>query len=459
MVEGSYPYIIGGVSTWIHDLILGLPHLDFVIWTLVADAKLPIRYTLPANVVDHQILLLNEAPPSNKGSGLHSQALEKSINLQHMAMFNEREGDLAAMIREIPEGSWLHGLTGKRPRLWKILVNTNQARNPAYPFADYYWAWESAHQLLFTTLAAKAPKADIYHAVSTGFAGLAALAAKIRHKRPFLLTEHGLYHKEREMEIRKAHFVHGYQRDMWIRMYNRLSKISYQSADRITALFEENRLAQIELGAPKEKCSVIPNGIRPGSFAVERKPRPGYHIGLIGRVVPIKDIKTFIVCAKFALDMIPDLTFYCIGPTDEDPAYFDDCKLLVQSLHLQEHFQFTGRQNVKDYYCFLDLIVLTSIREGQPLVILEAWDAGIPVVSSNVGNIGEMLDWDADLLAPSKDPAGLADRIVRLINNPELRVDLAKKNTRRLENLYSGDKVLEQFNTLYQDLASLGEIL
>lgn len=90
--------------------------------------------------------------------------------------------------------------------------------------------------MIFSIIGASIPKADIYHSVSTGYAGLAAVTAKIRNNRPFLLTEHGLYHKEREMELRKASFIRGYQRDMWIKIYNTLSRLSYHYSDISTSL-------------------------------------------------------------------------------------------------------------------------------------------------------------------------------------------------------------------------------
>jgi len=125
-----------------------------------------------------------------------------------------------------------------------MLTQANQRNNPAYPFSDYFWAWKSAHDMMFSILGVKAPDADVYHAVSTGYAGLAAAVAKLRKNRSFLLTEHGLYHKEREMEIKRASYVYGYQRDMWINIYNSLSKMSYKYADIISLclnIIEESR--------------------------------------------------------------------------------------------------------------------------------------------------------------------------------------------------------------------------
>ena len=453
VLEGSYPYITGGVSAWVHDLIINLPEVDFALFSISPEADQELRYELPANVVDHHDIVLGAMPagsgrPSSKGK------LLGEIEALHAKMFTGGDVDLAALFTSMPEGYFLHSDAVRSGPGWKLITSTSSKRNPLYPFTDYFWAWKSAHDMLFTTLGGEPPEADIYHAVSTGFAGMAALAAKLRRGKPFLLTEHGLYHKEREMEIRKSNLIRGYQRDMWINMYNALSRICYRNADLITSLFEENRRKQHELGASPSKTVVVPNGIDVERFTKERKPRDsGYHVGLVGRVVPIKDIKTFIVTAKLVLDAIPDAEFHCIGPTDEDPAYYEDCKLLVQSMKIEENFHFTGRQNVLDYYSFLDVVMLTSVREAQPLVILEAYCGGVPVVATKVGNIPEMLDYDENLLAPSKDSAKLAAGVIYLHDNPEEVERMRERNLRKVLNLYNKEELHRKFRDMYAKLA------
>jgi glycosyltransferase involved in cell wall biosynthesis len=305
--------------------------------------------------------------------------------------------------------------------------------------------------MMFAVLADTAPQADLYHPVSTGYAGLAALCAKIRKGKPVILTEHGLYHKEREMEIRKAQFIRGYQRDMWTGIYNNLSRLSYRYADLIIALFEQNRRLQIELGAAETKTRVIPNGIEvPFYSAVNRQKREGFHVGLVGRVVPIKDIKTFISMAKIVSEMIPDAEFHCIGPTDEDPGYFEDCQILVESLKLADRFHFTGRQDVREYYSFLDVLLLTSVREAQPLVILEAYCAGVPVVATRVGNVAELLDYDDRFIASSKDPEKLAAGVKFVYEHPQEMQLMVDKNKDRVIRFYDRDKVFQTYGDLYR---------
>ncbi len=458
ILEGSYPHITGGVSAWVHDLIANIADVDFALYTISPAPDQELRYELPANVVEHRDLVLNVIPAGHRRPPTRKKLLSE-IGRLHTRMFAGADVDLQQLFASMPEGYYLHSDAVRSDAGWGLITSTNGKRNPLYPFTDYFWAWKSAHDMLFTTLGSEPPEADIYHAISTGFAGIAALAAKSRHGKPFFLTEHGLYHKEREMEIRKSNLIRGYQRDMWINMYNAFSRICYRSADLITALFEENRRKQHELGASPLNTVVVPNGIDIERFSIERKPKSsGFHIGLVGRVVPIKDIKTFIATAKLVLDAVPDARFYCIGPTDEDPAYYEDCKLLVQNLKIDDCFQFTGRQNVLEYYSFLDVLMLTSVREAQPLVILEAYCAGVPVVATRVGNIPELLDYDERLLASSKDSGKLAEGVVFLHDNPAEAARMKERNMHKVLNLYNKEELHRKFRDMYARLAGAGAV-
>jgi glycosyltransferase involved in cell wall biosynthesis len=365
-------------------------------------------------------------------------------------MFGGDQPDLGDFLGSIPEGFALHRDSVLDKRAWRFVGTQNRRRNPLYPFSDYFWAWKSAHDLLFNVLAAKAPEADLYHSVSTGFAGLAALAVKVRHGKPFLLTEHGLYHKEREIEIRKATFVRGYQRDLWTRVYNRIADLCYRNADLCTSLFEENRGYQLALGAARERTVVIPNGIDVERYAVERFKRDeDFHVGFVGRVVPIKDVKTFLIAAKLVLEVESKVRFHIIGPDDEDKDYAAECKRLSADLKLEDSVEFTGRKDVREYYRFLDVVVLTSVREAQPLVILEAYAAGIPCVSTDVGNVSELLEGDKRFIAPVKDAGGIARGIEYVLSHPDEMRELAARNKARTIASYDKKDLLSRYGALY----------
>lgn len=455
VLEGSYPFITGGVSAWTHDLIQNLPGIDFVLFTISPEENMELRYELPPNIVEHKDVVLNKhfestSKPASK------KDLMKAIELLHKMFRAGNSADFRQLVELIPEGFFMYDEAVLSDTGWDLIVQGNQRHNPTYAFTDYYWAWKSAHDMLFTIIGASIPEADIYHAISTGFAGIAASCARIRKNKPLILTEHGLYHKEREMEIRKSSLIKGYQRDMWTRLYNAFSRICYSQSDLIISLFEENRRKQHEMGANPKITEVIPNGIDIPRFSIEREEKQGFHVGLVGRVVPIKDIKTYISTAKIVLDRIPEATFYCIGPTDEDPAYFKDCQRLVKSMKIEDRFLFTGRQNVLDYYKFLNVLLLTSVREAQPLVILEGYCGGVPAVATAVGNIPEMLDYDERFLAPSKDAEKLAECIQYIYSHPAEMAKINEANKQKALHYYDKLDLHKRYHRIYTDFSSPG---
>jgi len=175
-------------------------------------------------------------------------------------------------------------------------------------------------------------------------------------------------------------------------------------------------------------------------------------VGFVGRVVPIKDVKTFISAAKIISETIQEAHFYCVGPIDEDKAYYEDCKLLVKSFQIDNRLEFTGQQDVRKYYEFLDVVMLTSIREAQPLVVLEAFCCGIPVVSTKVGNVLEMLDFDERFLAASKDPKKLAFSVKLIYDNPKLMAALLKKKQEKIFKFFDRKEVHKKYGELYLQL-------
>jgi glycosyltransferase involved in cell wall biosynthesis len=378
----------------------------------------------------------------------------EDVRSLHAAFAARSDPHLEELMAHMPAG-YVPSIDAVRmPRAWEMIVTANSAHNPVYPFSEYFWSWKASHDMLFAVLAEQMPPADVYHAVSTGYAGLAGVAARLRTGKPFLLTEHGLYHKEREMEIKRASFVRGYQRDMWIAIYTGISRLCYRYADMVISLFEQNRRKQVEMGADEDKCFVIPNGIDiPRFSAVKRTKREGFHVGLVGRVVPIKDIKTFILMAKVVADAVPEAAFWCIGPTDEDPAYYEDCRALVESFQLSGRFTFTGKVDVRDYYAFLDVLLLTSVREAQPLVILEAYAAGLPVVSTRVGNVPELLDYDERFLASSKDAGKLAQAVRYVHDHPGEMQGIAARNREKVDRFYDKKAVFDRYASIYRSLS------
>ncbi len=453
LLEGSYPYITGGVSSWTQDLIASLPEVEFSLMTISPSKHQTLKYKLLPNVKEHVDVVLGEEGRAGGRPRAWGKINRVLKDIQRRSP-NIAIDDIVELIRLVPEEFNPMRAALDSRRFWDILVELNRRHNPMYPFTDFYWAWKAAFSMLFAVVSVPPPEADVYHAISTGYAGLVATAVKYRRGKPFLLTEHGLYHKEREIELRRASYIKGYQRDLWIAVYHFLSRLAYHSADYSTSLFEYNRRIQLELGARPDRALVIPNGIDiPRFSSAKREKRPGFHVGLVGRVVPIKDIKTFITMARIVHQAIGEAEFYCIGPTDEDEEYYEDCRRMVESFQMAGVFHFTGRQNVLDYYSFLDVMLLTSIREAQPLVILEAWAAGVPVVSTKVGDVPEMLDNDDRFLAAPKDAEKLGESVLWVYRNPEEIGKIIAMKQAKVRERYDKVALYETYGRLYASIA------
>ncbi len=458
ITEGSYPYITGGVSSWIQDIITGLTDFNFIIYALSADEDNEIKYKIPENVIAIENRILTGAtPPGNMK--LDKKFFNIIRNAHTDFMKNQDFSRLEWIVKHMQEKKYTKQFLMSHIESWDMVCKYGELHNPLYAFSDYFWAWLASHEYIIKILSWPFPEADLYHPISTGYAGLTAAVAKITSGKPVVLTEHGLYNKEREIDIKRAQWVKGYQRDLWINIFNDMSRITYDYCNLIISLFEHNRNIQISQGAKRERTMVIPNGIDSDRFLdLKKDSKSEFSIGFVGRVVPIKDVKTFIITAKIMAEKSGNFKIYIIGPQDEDKPYMDECSQLVANFKLQDKVIFTGKADVREYYRFIDIMVLSSIREAQPLVILEAFCAGIPVVSTRVGNVPEMLDYDEDLLADPKDSQKLAWSILNLMENEGYRKALIKKNRQRVLDFYNKKDLIDKYRSIYNKYIGGGKI-
>ena len=186
--------------------------------------------------------------------------------------------------------------------------------------------------------------------------------------------------------------------------------------------------------------------------------------GLIGRVVPIKDVKTFLRAVRSVVSEIPEFEAWIVGPEDEDPGYAQECHSLVSSLGLTGQVHFLGFRNIREIMPQLGVMVLTSISEAQPLVILEAWCAGTPVVSTDVGSCRELIEGvgeqdralgTAGEVVPIADPQATARVIQRLLQNPERWHAAQRAGEQRVQERYSDELMFARYSRLYRD--AMGE--
>ena len=317
--------------------------------------------------------------------------------------------------------------------------------------------------------------------MSTGYAGYLAALAKLRFRVPMMVTEHGIYNKERRIEIATAAWIPAsrqrralldvnapYFKKMWNRNFAMLSRACYEQADRIYTLYSGNKAEQVRDGADPDKIEVVPNGIDVARFATtaqrhrERAEGAPFTVGFVGRVCPIKDVRTFVTAMRLVADVVPDVRVRVLGPMQEDREYADDCQRLASELGLQDNLHFEGKKNLTDELDTLDVLVLTSISEAQPLVVLEAGAVGVPVVTSDVGCCRELLEGrtaeDRALgpggrLTPIASPGATARAVLGLYADPELRRSMGESLKQRVERFYSQSAMIETYRAIYTQLA------
>ncbi|WP_417845111.1 GT4 family glycosyltransferase PelF [Thalassospira sp.] len=474
LLEGTYPYVAGGVSSWVHDIVCAMPDITFEVVAILAQntGELPHKYDVPKNVIGIRHLYLHELPKGRKfvwqGKKLRqtTNALLQFLNHGRIEDFSTFTNGVNSL--DIGKDILLNSHFG-----WEFLKTFYSENFSSTSFLDFFWSWRILVGGILATTRFSLPKARCYHAVSTGYAGLLAARAKIEYQRPVVLTEHGIYTNERRIEIAMADWL--YQnpipdydikslekdiRSLWLKGFSALSGACYGACDEIITLYEGNQVLQLRDGAAPERVRVIPNGIDYEKYAaVPREKQEKPVIGLIGRVVPIKDIKSFIRAIHMLTRETRHFEALILGPTDEDQTYFDECLEMVEHLKIKDVVTFGGRVNIADYLGKIDVMVLSSVSEAQPLVILEGGAAGIPTVATDVGACREMLYGRSDeipglgqggIVVPVANPSEMAKALAQIITSPATRDKFGETIKQRVKNQYNKKNVLALYGEIYR---------
>ena len=492
LLEGTYPYVRGGVSSWVHQLIIGHPNYTFALIFVGASKEhyLKMHYELPDNVCHFERHFLSDdinlGPPEPRSIKPEIIATLKSLYEQlsqgGQAPSLEKISDLRKVLFQAakyePEDIFYS------IEIWEMIVETYRKNCPSLPFNDFFWNVKAMHApiLAILRIASTAPLADCYHTISTGYAGLLGLFLRLMKNKPLMVTEHGIYTKERQIDLYQVDWITesnpdiaagldsriSYIRQMWMQFFEGLGRLTYSASISIVTLYGQNRQKQIDLGAPPDRSIVIPNGVDIGRFVNLRDKRsPGIPpiLCLLGRVVPIKDIKTYIRAIDLLRKKIPNAEGWIVGPEEEDQEYADECHELVEQLGLKNHVKFLGFQNISDILPKMSLMTLSSISEGQPLVILEGYAAGVPVLSTDVGSCRELAEGrteedralgSAGSIVPIANPRALADAAIELLGDEKRWYAAQASAIARVEKYYGEQTFLNNYLQLYKQVLAHG---
>jgi polysaccharide biosynthesis protein PelF len=461
IAEGSYPFVSGGVASWIHTLISNMPEHDFTILSIMPhetfEDKEEWKYTPPSNA-EVKVYTLGGGEEISLPPRMTAEQKKELISF----FLSEQEGGKA--ITFLGEKTILGNVTGffESTTFWEIVKECYIVEQEQSSFIDYFWMLRNKYEGLIHLLQADYEEYDLIHSVSTGYAGLLGAYLSRKQKTPYIVTEHGIYSREREEEILQANWIPNIYKKRWIKYFHFISRIAYGEAKKLVTLFPNNMRVQKDLGAEPNKQLVIANGVPVLERLPEKRIYNGertLHIGAVVRVVPIKDIVNMIFAASMLKEKHIDFHLHVFGPLEEDPEYVSECRALIEEMNLQSYVNLEGKVHVPSVLKKVDLLLLTSISEGQPLAILEGMAAGIPFVATNVGDCERLLTGcrediygEAGKVVPPVNPRRLAEKIEEYIVHPSLLQNHGKNGYNRVRNNYQLSTVIEKYQSLYAEV-------
>jgi L-malate glycosyltransferase len=206
-----------------------------------------------------------------------------------------------------------------------------------------------------------------------------------------------------------------------------------------------------------ETVVVIENGVDVDLFAhippvsAYREETRIRRVGMVANLRPIKGVDVFVRAAAIVAKSHPETVFLVAGEGSQQA----ELERMIAELGLTSRFILLGKvRDIPGLLAKLDIAVLSSRAEGMPNAVLEYMAAGRPIVATAVGGATGLIENQVHgLLVPPDDPVGLADGIVRLIDNPTLASSLALAGKARVQSVYNRSTMARRFETFYERLA------
>ena len=309
------------------------------------------------------------------------------------------------------------------------------------PLRDLSTAWQ-----LYRLMRRERPDIVHTHKAKAGAIGrVCALAAGVPVR---VHTYHG-------------HIFHGYFGHWKTRAFIAIERLLAGTTTRLIALSQGlvHELAERYRIAPADHFSIVPLGfdfsaltdLEPHRGALRARlgvAPDGPLVGIVGRMVPVKDHATFVAAAALLAARRPEVSFVLVGGGELEAAVRSE--LERHGLAGRAHM-LGWTEDLAPIYANLDAVALSSINEGTPVTLIEAMAAGIPVVATAVGGVPDLLrGGELGELVPPRDPAALADGIERALS-PSARTR-ARSARSEILNAFSEERLCADLARLYLNL-------
>jgi glycosyltransferase involved in cell wall biosynthesis len=285
------------------------------------------------------------------------------------------------------------------------------------------------------------------HTAKAGFLG--RLAARLAKVPVIIHTYHG-------------HILHGYYGPLKTNLLRRMEKTLAHITDCIIAVSAEVKRELVTYGvSSSERIVVIPLGLelepflncaaRRGELRRELGIDDGAPlVGIVGRIVPIKNHRLFLDASLMAANQNPQVRFVIVG----DGPIRAEMQRYAYELGMADRVIFVGwRRDLQRIYADLDVLVLSSINEGTPVSAIEAMAAGCPVAATRVGGLPDLItEGETGLLVPSEDAKALATAIDSLLKNPRARRQMGQIARGIVKERFAAQRLISDMERLYQEL-------
>ncbi|MCC3266352.1 GT4 family glycosyltransferase PelF [Arthrobacter gengyunqii] len=466
ITEGTYPAVTGGVSTWCDQLLTGIPEHDFDIVALTGSGADKPVWKVPPNVqavrlipvwgpaasplrphprrrrwIDSTQYELTRLWDAALGSEQHDPVGRTANALQHLVGISDRVG--------LAHSLATRGSVAPIIAAWtQHVVSTGE---PPISVADAVMAASIVDRAL-ALVDHRLGNVDVVHASSNGPSSLLALAQSWRHGTPILLTEHGVYLRERYLALYGAHLSWPVRRAVTA-FLRRLCQVVNVQSHMVLPVNQFNARWERRLGALPDRIHTIPNGVDPLTFLPVTSEPDLPTISFVGRIDPLKDLETLISAFALVREQVPNAQLRVFGPTPkENAAYKDLLVALANALGVAEAVHWEGpSKGSRPAIEAGHVVALSSVSEGLPFTLIEAMMCGRATVNTDVGGVAECLDEQqtTGMLVAARDHVAFADACVALLTNPELRASMGTAARKRALSEFTLEKCLTSYREAY----------
>lgn len=245
-----------------------------------------------------------------------------------------------------------------------------------------------------------------------------------------------------------------------LRFYAIIDKLVLRTFDVVVPVSAPIENALLAVGISQRRVRFVGNGINVGNYRrrgdankvrYELGIRGGdVVIGTIGRLTSEKGHSCFLAAAREVYSFCKTTKFLIIG----DGKLMDALRMQATELGLAECVLFLGkRDDISALLSAMDIFVLPSLVEGQPMALFEAMASETPVVATAVGDVPLILKHgELGLVVPPNDPVALANGILSCMNDRERAGELARKALDQVSVAYSSSRMASEYAKIYCDV-------